>query len=273
MPNYAIQPQDWVRTSPVVQDDETKLIGIKCIGTYTAGHVTVSGVGGAASGTSFIFEQGTSTAAASVGQGANPGTTGVLSVVDRDYHGMVRAINAANDWEAWLESALPGDGMHTAGSTHFVAAADQDCKVAGGYFVLLNNSLSHYMSVGFSLNGPSSEPHGHDAQVLHELLQVKATLTSVAGMAPSLKVYACDDVAGSSSEILEVTAPGTKEVERSYPTDAGIGEPIQSVDTKRLVVKLAATTLTDGSAQRLSALGRSYTYGPGLRKSKLWQKQ
>ena len=271
MQNYAIQPQDWVRTSPVVQDDETKLFGVKCIGTYTAGHVTVSSQGCIA--TAMIFEQGTSTAAADTATGANPGTAGTLGTAGRDFHGMVRAINAANDWEAWLESALPDDAMHSAGSTDFIAAADQDCKVAGGYYVLGDNSTSMYMSVGFSFNGPSSEPHGHDAQVLHELLQVKATLTSVAGMASSLKAYECDDVAGSSSEILEVTAPGTKEVERSYPTDAGIGEPIQSVDTKRLVVKLAATTLTDGSTQRLSALGRSYTYGPGLRKSKLWQTQ
>ena len=271
MPDYAIQPQDWVRSSPVAQDDETKLFGVKCIGTYAAGIVTVSMVSGAA--TAMVFEQGTSTAAAATGTGANPGTAGVIDVGLRDYHGLVRAINAANDWEAWLESALPDDGMTSGGSTHFVAAADQDCKVAGGYKVLADNSVSDYMAVGFSFNGPSSEPHGHDAQVLHELLQVKATLSSVAGMAASLKVYECDDVAGSSSEILEVTAPGTKEVERSYPTDAGIGEPIQATKTKRLVVKLAATTLTDGSSQKLSAIGRSYIYGPGLRKSKLWQKQ
>lgn len=273
MPDYAIQPQDWVRTSPVVQDDETKLFGVKCIGTYTAGHVTVS-ASAVAAGTAMLFEQGTSTAAASVGQGANPGTDGELGVVDRDYHGMVRAINAANDWEAWLESALPGDAMHTLSTTHFVAAADQDCKVAGGYYVLLNNSLSHYMSANLSLNGPSSEPHGHDAQVLHELLQVKATLASVAGMAGTVKVYECDDVAGSSAEILEVLpAPGTKNVERAYPTDAGIGEPIAAVNTRRLVVKMAATTLTDGSEQKVAIVGRSYIHGPGLRKSKLWQKQ
>jgi hypothetical protein len=186
---------------------------------------------------------------------------------------MIRAINAANDWEAWLESALPDDAMHSAGSTDFISAADQDCKVAGGYYVLGDNSTSMYMSVGFTLNGPSSEPHGHDAQVLHELLQVKAAATSVDDVFPKLKVYECDDVAGSSTEILEVTAPGTLIVERAYPTDAGIGEPIQSVDTKRLVVKMVAATLIDGASQRLSALGRSYIHGPGLRKSKLWQKQ
>ncbi|GAH18351.1 unnamed protein product, partial [marine sediment metagenome] len=101
MNQYAIRPEEWVRTSPVVQDDETKLIGLKCIGTYAAGIVTVSMVAGAV--TAFIFEQGTSTAAASVGQGANPGTDGVIDVAGRTYHGLVRAINAANDWEAWLE--------------------------------------------------------------------------------------------------------------------------------------------------------------------------
>lgn len=271
MPDYAIQPQDWVRTSPVVQDDETKLIGIKCIGTYTAGIVTVSVTTLASA---LKFEQGTSTAAAATGTGANPGSAGVLGAAGRDYHAMVRAINAANDWEAWLESALPDDAMHTGGSTHFIVAADQNAKVAGGYYVLSNNSFSHYMSVNLSLNGPSAEPHGHDAQVLHELLQVKATLASVAGMAGTVKVYECDDVAGSSTEILEISpAPGTLNVERAYPTDSGIGEPIAAVKTKRLVVKMAATTLTDGSSQKVAAVGRSYIYGPGLRKSRLWQKQ
>ena len=269
MTQYAIKPEDWVRTSPVVQDDETKLLGVKCIGTYAVGIVTVSSVGGAV--TAFVFEQGTGVAAASVGQGANPGTSGVLDIRGRDYHAIVRAINAANDWEAWLESALPGDAAHTAGTTHFIAAADQNAKVAGGYIVLGDNSVSMWMGVGFTFNGPSSEPHGHDSQVLHELLQVKATLASI--ISPTLKVYECDDIAGSSTEILEVTAPGTKDTERTYPTDAGIGEPIQATKTRRLVVKVADATLTDGSSQKLSAVGRSYAYGPGLRKSKLWQKQ
>lgn len=268
MPDYAIQPQDWVRTSPVVQDDETKLFGVKCVGTKVWGIVSTS----ATIASALKFEQGATSTLAAGTTGDNPGTNGVLSTIGRDYHAMVRAINAANDWEAWLESALPADGMHTGGTSHYVVVADQDAKVAGGYVVLGDSSVSMYLAVGFTLNGPSSEPHGHDAQVLHELLQLKANIGSTLA-SPTLKVYACDDVAGSSSEILEVTAPGSVNTERLYPTDSGIGEPIQSVKTKRLVVKLATGTLLQDVDNKLGALGRSYIYGPGLRKSKLWQKQ
>jgi len=262
-----IQPQDWKRESKSFGTDQCELFRIRYKGSEVAAHYTNST-------TAFTFEQGASTAAAAVTTGTNPGTAGVVTPAtpDATYHQLIRQINqeGAPDWEAWLEGALPDDLVHSAATLDADPLTDVDCTGANGGAVLLDNTVADYFCAGLTFNGPDTEPHNSDSQVLHELLQVRATLGSAGSVTGNtLVIHECDDIAGTSVAILTVTALGTAATERAYPTNDGIGEPIASVNTKRLVAKLTATGITDHASDNIYLLGRSYAFGPAVRKSKM----
>lgn len=266
--SYSIMPQDWIRKAWLITDDLTRLFGVKYVGSEVVGIVTTTSVASAG----MKFEQGATVGAALGTTGNNPGTNGVVDTSTsgtKTYHALMRKINAESDWEAWLEAALPDDAPYSAATNNMAVVADQQAQGDDGYIILADNSVSDHISAALTFNGPSSGPHNHDANVLHELLQVKANY-GTGGSTITLKAYKCDDVSGTSSELRSWTAPSVAGTEVAYPTDAGIGEPQTSTDTRRLVVKMFAATIADGSDNSLEILGRSYAHGPGIRKSKLW---
>lgn len=265
--NNCIRPEHWVRTSVSVTADITRLFGVRYTGSQVAAHITVSG----AATTGIKFEQGASTAAAAVGTGTNPGTTGVINCNNKTYHAIIREINVGggDDWEAWPIAALPDvDSSVTAGTSKMLPVSDADCTGASGYAVLQDDSDASTQQAALSFAGPSSEPHAHDASSLHELLQIRHNRSS--STTGSLVVYACDDVAGTKETILTVPFVATDSTENYYPGDSttALGEPIANADNKRIVVQLAIDTWAGTPTLFIS--GRSYQYGPGMRKSKTW---
>ena len=269
--NYnQIQPQDWVRTSKTFIDNTAELLRIRNKGSQVAAHVSTASTPAT---NALLFEQGATTGAAAGTTGTNPGTNGSVApgtAAANTFHALMRQINAegATDWEAWLVGALPDDTIFATVTNVWTVTADIDCTGSNGGAILVDSSVSEYLVAGLTFNGPDTDPHNSDSQVLHELLQVKATIGSTTAGTLTLRTFNCDDIAGTSSAILTIDGV-VADTERLFPTDAGIGEPIASVNTGRLVVKLAAVTWVDDSADSLFILGRSYIFGPAVRVSKM----
>ncbi len=271
MPGYlGIKPEDWVRKSLSFIGDTSIHLRIRqkksaADGGEVAAHIIVNGTNG-----DITFEQGATTGAANTVTGDNPqvgATAGVINLsdlVDNTYHALKIAINATEDWEAWLEGALPDDAVDASGTGNFIVQSDLDCTTAAGAAVLGDISQAKFTCAGMTFQGPKTKVHKHDGQVLHELLQTKGKATySGAG---TYKAFSCDDVAGTSTEILDIGA-GATGVESAYPTDSGINVPVASVKDGRLVVKLSAVTTF--TVADLFILGQSYAFGPGIRAANL----
>ncbi len=266
-----MKPEDWVRSSLNYSADQSVHLRIRqkktlAKGGEAAAHIIVSGSTG-----DITFEQGANTAAADTTTGDNPqvgATPGIINLSDlvsSTYHALQLAINATDDWECWLEGALPDDNPEASGGVgNFIVQSDLDCTTDAGAAVVGDDSKALFSGAQLSFWDSDVNPHRHDGQVLHELLQAKATFTFTG--AAQFRVFSCDDIAGTSTEILNIGA-GASTVEALLPTDAGIGEPIASTKSARLVVKFeAATTLTVSS---LYINGRSYAFGPGIRAANL----
>lgn len=267
--NCSIKPEEWVRRAVSVADNGTELFGVRYIGSEVVGIITTTSVATAG----LQFEQGATVGAAAGTTGDNPGTDGAVDTSASGtltFQALMRKINATTDWEAWLIAALPDDAPYSAATNDMAVVADQECQGADGYVVKADTSVSDYLSAALTENGPSNAPHNHDGQVLHELLQVKAIFGTAGTATVTLTCYKCDDIAGTSTELRTWTAPATAAAQKDYPTDSGIGEPQQSTDTNRLVVKMSSPTLADHATNKLEILGRSYAHGPGVRKDKTW---
>jgi hypothetical protein len=265
------KPEDWKRFSTLAITDLGILLRIRQKNTAAMGGEVVAQISVAATTGDITFEQGASVAAAATTTGNNPQVGATPGVIDLSavspltYQGLIAAINKTTDWEAWLVGALPDDSPEVSvGVGDLMTSTDVLCSTDAGGIVANDISQSLMEVAGLTFNGASIVPHNHDGNVLHELLEVKGTFTYTG--AATLKVFACNDVAGTSTEILNIVAAAST-VEKAYPGDAGRGEPIISAKARRIVVKAAAaTTLT---ASSLYINGRSYAFGPGPRKSKL----
>lgn len=271
--NNTVRPEDWVRKSVVTATDITQLFGIKFTGSAVAGHVTVA----AAATTGILFEQGVSTATAAGTTGTNPGTDGALNTNNKTYHEIIREINVdgGDDWEAWPIAALPAtDSSVTASANKMLPVTDANCKLAGGYAVLGDDTDTGLHAAAMTFAGPSSEPHNHDASSLHELLMVhhnRGTVTSTESA--TLKVHACDDVAGTSEVIATLQVESVISTDRYFPggtVPATLGDPIAHAINKRIVVEFVPGTTAPTATTVISIWGRSYQFGPGLRKDKTW---
>lgn len=261
---YNIPPQDWVRQI-VTRDgvDTNKVLGIKYIGAEASGLVTI-----AATTNDFTLEHGDLSSEAA---DATVGATGVLDLTVYDtIIKLLTEINTSPNWEAWAVD-LPGDYALniSAGNGVFIVAspwnAAVQAKVAAGIFPLRDTSLGTIedFGAGLTFNGPSSEPHGFDANVLHEILKIVAVAT-FGGATDGLYIYECNDVLGTKTEVAHfalVTATIT-----TYGTG---DEPLISARGRRLVViaKDASGAIT---SPKIEVFSRSYAFGPGLRKSKLY---
>lgn len=260
---YNIPPQDWVRQI-VTRDgvDTNKVFGIRYIGSAASGIVTIT-----ATTNNFTFAHGV------LSSEAVDGTVGTAGEMDlTDFPSIITFLNEVNsspNWEAWAVD-LPGDFLLNFGSNTgvFLESSPWDAavqaKVAGGIFPLFDTSkmVKEEFGAGITYNGPSSEPHGFDANVLHEILQIDANITL--GDTDGLYIYECNDVLGTKTEVAHyplVTATAT--------TFGNGIEPLISAKGRRLVV-----IVKDGTgaitSPILEIIVRSYAFGPGIRKSKLY---
>lgn len=261
-----VRPEDWIyKAYARVAVDTNVLLRIRYKGSQLAAHVSLATTTG-----DMTYEQGATTAAAAVGTGDNPGTSGVIDISGLTYlYELLNMINATDDWEAWPVDYPPDHAIEvSAGNAIFFGnLADQDCTGENGFAVLVDTSLmtAENFPVGVTWNGPSTNPHGSDSNVLHEVLQIVADVT-FGGATGGIDVILCDDVL-QTSEVLTnlplVTATATT---------FGTGDtPLFSNAEKggRLVFKAkdASGAITPAT---ITVYARSYAYGPAFRKSKMW---
>lgn len=264
---YDVRPEDIVRTSVNVADNLTKLFGIMYKGSQAFGKAKAT----AAATQGLLFTQGATSTLADGDTGTNPGTSGILDCSALDFHGVVRNINEDGypDWEAWLIAARPNDPAYL--STVSAWGAASQSTWTSPFEVKLDGSVMDYLAAALTFNNQRSARDHHDGGVLHELLQVKNTWGSVGTGVSSraCKVYECDDIANTSTEIYNVGVPATNATEKVDPSSGNIDEPIASVASKRLVVKMSASTIPDNTDNNLTIRGRSYKFGPSIDKNKL----
>ncbi len=260
-----VSPADWIRsTYERVAVDTSVVIGIRCIGPYAAGIVSV----GATTG-DLTFEQGATAGTAAVTTGDNPGTSGVINISDLStVYDLYHMINLADDWEAWPVDYRPDNDIEiSAGNAVYATGqgTDNDCTGDAGLLILDDTSLetAEIFPVGVTLNGPSLNIHNGDMQVLHEILQVEANV-SFGGATAGIKVYECDDFAGTS--VLVRTMPLVTATATTFDMD---GEPIMASKGKRLVFQAtdASGAITSPS---ISIAARSLVFGPSVNRRKQW---
>jgi len=219
------------------------------------------------------FEQGATTATASVSTGTNPGTAGVIDISGLTYlRELHRAINAAEDWEAWYVDYPPDHAIEvSAGNAIFLGnLADQDCTGASGFAMKVDTSLmtAENFPVGVTWNGPSTNPHCSDSNVLHEVTMLQANVT-FAGATNGIDVILCDDVLGTTETIVNLPLVS------ATATTWGDGNSVLYSNAEkggRLVFK-AKDSSGAISSPNITITARSYAYGPAVRKKNLraWQ--
>lgn len=261
---YGIQPQDWVRQQRVLGNDEPVMIRIKYIGSQVAAHITTAATTG-----NITFEQGATTAAAVVGTGDNPGTSGVIDLSDHaTLHSLKNAINLAADWEAWLVDCPPdlSPELSTDNCSYVTTETDQDCTVLHGKALLYDTSLetneSHFLGITF--NDDPTIPGANDHQVLHEILEIHSDIDCSTTL-DSTKIYEYDDDDGTKTQIGTVTL-----VDATATTISNSGEPIYATKGKRWGIVVAGTGTA--TVAIFSVTARSYRFGPSARRSKLWSR-
>lgn len=261
-------PQDWVRQ--VVRNegiDTNKIFGIRYIGDEDSGLILI-----AATTNDITLTHGD---LASEAADATVGATGVLDLTTYTTIALLLdEINSSANWEAWAVD-LPGPYLTnvSSGNGIFIVASPWDaavqCKTTAGVFPLRDTSLGTIedFGVGLTFNGPSSAPHGSDANVLHEVLKITA-LATFAGATDGVYVYECDDVAGTKKEIAHFALVSAAD------TTFGTGdEPLFATKGKRIVALIqdasAELTAVGSSSPRIEIFSRSLAYGPAMRKIKM----
>jgi hypothetical protein len=265
MGNCFIPPQD-VLSQIVTRDgvDTNKVLGIKYIGSAASGLVLI-----AATTNDFTLTHGV---LASEAVDNTIGASGVMDLtVYTTIQSMIDEINSSPNWEAWGVD-LPGDYLTniSAGNGIFIVASPWDAavqaKVAAGIFPLRDTSLGTIedFGVGLTFNGPSSEPHGFDANVKHDIMKIVANVT-FGGATDGLYIYECNDVAGTKTEVAHLAL-----VTATITTFGSDNEPpLISTKGRRFVViaKDASGAIT---SPKIEVFSRSYAFGPGVRKRKLY---
>lgn len=265
--NNHIRPEDWRHVSyQRIGVDTPEVMRIHYIGSQAAAHVTLAATNG-----DMTFEQGATTAAAAVGTGDNPGTAGVINISDYStIHDVILEINSAADWEAWHVDFIPDNDIEvTAGNAIYLTTlADQDCTPTNGFAVLVDTSLetAEYFPVGVTFNGPNTDPHGTDSNVLHHIVQIDA-LATFAGATDGIYIYACNDKAGTSEQIGHLAL-----VSATLTSFELNGEPLFSNSAypgSRLVVQTVDASGAITSPD-IRVAAQSLAFGPATRVDKMW---
>lgn len=271
-----VLPQDWVRDAVDrvgdANNDAVIALKIRCKSGRAAANVSI-----ATTTNDFVFRQGVSTASADSATGTNPtvgATTGRIDLSSSTvstFSKLVRQINNV-DWEAWLVDVPPDLAVEvSAGNGKFLKVEKADATVAAGYSCKLDTSLmaKEAFFAGLTFNGPSTTPHSHDGQVLHEILQIKAK-AGFGTNACSIDVIECNDVAGTSAVVK--TYPYTVASQGTTITLGTGDEPYVATQNKRLVVRITGGSSTTAAGLRTSSISiirRSMAIGPGVRKSRM----
>lgn len=265
--NNHILPEDWfhkVWTNEGV--DTPKVLGIRYKGDEASGLVTI-----AATTNDFTLSHGDLSSEA---VDTTVGSSGVLDLTTYSTIALLLAeINSSPNWEAWAVD-LPGDYSTniSAGNGIFSVAspwnAAVQAKVAAGVFPVVDTSLktAQDFAVGVTFNGPSTNPHGSDANVLHEITRISANVTFV-GATDGIYVYECNDILGTKTQVAHFALTS------ATATDIGPADfPILNTKGRRFVVmaKDASGAIT---SPKIEVYARSYAFGSAVRKSKLLSSQ
>lgn len=244
--------------------DTPVALGIRCLSDEVAAHVTIAATTG-----DMTFEQGASTAAAAVGTGDNPGSSGVIDLTNfTSLIAVVNEINSTDDWEAWLGD-LPGDYLTniSAGNGIFTVGglADQDCTGESGFEVVVDTSLktAEDFGLGITLNRSSLNIRHADVQVEWQILKIVANVT-FGGATDGIYVYECDDRLGTKvqkDKLALASATGTTFGDGSYVLYQTKGK------TLRLLAKDASGAITSPS---LTAVARWRPLGPVINRRKMY---
>lgn len=261
-------PEDWtVKTYGYDAVDLPVALRIKYIGSQEEAHVSIANTTG-----DMRFEQGATTAAAAVTTGTNPGTAGVIDISDLTYmHELINKINVegGGDWEAWPVDLLPDEAVEiSAGNAMFKTnLTDRDCTGENGFAVVVDTSLktAEDFCVGVTFNGPKSQIHNHDANVLHRIHQIRANVT-YGGASDGIYVYACNDRDNTKEEIDHLAL--TSATATNFPASGDIDGVLYQKQGRRLVFKAldASGAITPVS---LYVLASSKVVGPSINKSQL----
>jgi hypothetical protein len=255
-----IRPEDWTYAQYGYEAvDLPKVIGVKYVGDEESGTIETAATTG-----DITAKHG---ALSSEAADTTVGSSGVLDLTTyTTVESIIRAFNLSDNWEAWAID-FPGDYLTniSAGNGIFPTTSATQCKVAAGVSLVMDTSLktAEDYPVGITFNGPSTNFHGTDVGVLHQIIKINANVT-FGGATDGLYIYSCDDRLGTKTQIWHralVSATATE----FYSN----GEPIISVDGSRIVVmaKDASGAITSPS---LLIEARSYAHTPVARKSKLW---
>lgn len=268
---------------PQAKDYEASLImqafGIRYIGTAASGIVTSASTGDLA----FLHGVAASEAADTTVNpaGATPGTLDLVGAVAPEkfptYKSILDMVNASGNWEMWLIGARPEAVSHitTVGNIVDVTGTNGDCGGSGssnkdtGYIFTFDESVALMFAAGLTVGGPSVNIHNSDSGVEWKCHRVSAKATH--GGSATLKLYACNDQAGTS-RVLKTFTPGATTVEVLYPAEAtpAVENHGVTLGGERLVLEFAAASITGtGILDLMSLHGEYRIVSPISRKSSM----
>lgn len=199
--------------------------GIRYYGTDAYGKVDVDGAG------DMIFTDGAAgaTAATQVNPaGDTPGTLdlygGTLDLFPT-FKTILDMVNASTDFEMWLIGARPEQVCHVTTVGHVLDVTAQDvggassANIKTGSIFYFDNDQADLFGCGLTLGGPSHVIHNSDSGVQWKCTRVSCKSTDATAASATLKLYACDDQAGTS-RVLKTFIPGATTVEVLYPAAA-----------------------------------------------------
>ena len=226
--NYVFD-KPWIPKSRVsVAADTMVALGIRYIGTGASGVVTVGSTGDMA----FLHGVAASEVADTTVNpaGDTPGTLdlvgGTLDLFPT-FKSILDMVNASANWEMWLIGARPEQVAHVTTQGHLLVVTGVNGDAGGsgsdnkltGYEFFFDNSGADLFGVGLTLGGPSHVIHNSDSGVEWKALRVSCKSTDATAASATLKLYACNDQAGTSRVIAQFT-PGATTVEVLYPAAA-----------------------------------------------------
>ena len=199
--------------------------GIRYYGTDAYGKVDIDAVG------DMIFTDGAAgaTAATQVNPaGDTPGTLdlygGTLDLFPT-FKTILDMVNASTDFEMWLIGARPEQVAHVTTVGHVLDVTAQDVggasstNIKTGSIFYFDDSQAALFGCGLTLGGPPGTNHNSDSGVQWKCTRVSCKATDATAASATLKLYACDDQAGTS-RVLKTFKPGATTVEVLYPAAA-----------------------------------------------------
>ena len=223
--NYVFD-KPWIPQESVsLGADLMPAFGIIYTGSDAYGKVDVDGAG------DMIFTDGAAGATAAVHvnpAGDAPGTLdlfgGTLDLFPT-FKTIRDMVNASGDFYMWLIGARPEQVSHVTTVGHVLDVTAQEVggtsaatKLTGSIFYF-DNDQADLFGVGLTRGGPPHIIHNSDSGVEWNATRVSCKSTDATAGSATLKLYACDDQAGTS-RVLKTFIPGATTVEVLYPAAA-----------------------------------------------------